>query len=92
MARIVKMSEGGYAGNMVDWVTQNPAILNPILADIGLDLVIFSHLDGEAAVNSYQATWQNMVNTGSGTAPAWMCVGPPASSDSAQHADRKSVV
>ena len=85
-ARIVKMSEGGYAGNMVDWVTQNPAILNPILADIGLDLVIFSHLDGEAAVNSYQATWQNMVNTGSGTAPAWMCVGPPASSDSAQHA------
>lgn len=85
-ARVAYMSKGGYAGNMVDWVTQNTAIFNPILADIGLDLVILSHLDGEAAVTSYQATWQNMVNTASGTAPAWMCVGPPASSDSAQHA------
>ena len=85
-ARIAYLSAGGYAGNMPDWVTQNTAILNPIFADIGMDLIIFSHLDGAAEVTGYQATWQNMVNTASGTAPAWMCIGPPASSDSGQHA------
>lgn len=60
--RIAQLHAGGGAGNMVDWVTQNPAIFNPIIKDLALDLMIFSHLDGASGVNSYQAQWQDLVN------------------------------
>jgi len=61
-ARIADMNRGGTYGNLPDWVTMPAAIAGPIFADIGLDLVIFSHLDGAAVVNANQATWQDLIN------------------------------
>jgi hypothetical protein len=61
-ARTADLNAGGGAGNMVDWVTMPAAIAGPVFNDIGLDLVIFSHLDGASAVNDYQATWQDLIN------------------------------
>ncbi len=60
--RICNLTESGGKANMVDWVTQNPAISAPILADMNIDLVLFSHLDGAAQVEANQATWQNLVS------------------------------
>lgn len=59
--RFAQLHAGGGAGNMVDWVTMPASISNPIFKDLGIDLVIFSHLDGDTGVNSYQAQWQDLV-------------------------------
>lgn len=57
------------------------AITDPIFADIAPNLLILSHLDGEAMVNSSQATLQDNLSAGvvSTGAPAasWLVIGPP---------------
>ena len=61
-SRIAQMMNGGGFGNMVDWNTMPAAISNPVFADIGLDLVLLSHLDGAAAVTAQQIAWQEKIN------------------------------
>ena len=68
---------GAGSTDLAQWITAPTAVVNPIMADIGLDLAILSHLDGASEVVANQATFQDFINTASGTAPSWVSVGPP---------------
>jgi hypothetical protein len=63
--RFAQLHAGGGAGTLSDWVTQIPAISNPIFADIGIDLLLLSHLDDEPSVATHQAQWQELVSRAS---------------------------
>jgi len=73
------------SNDLADNITASTAIMNPIFADIGVDLFVYSHFDGgQANWAANQETWQNMVNTASATTPTWLVIGPPAGEDDAQ--------
>ena len=51
--------------NNIDNAAQvSRAITDPILSDLGFNLVFLSHLDGAGLVNTWQSTLQNNVNLG----------------------------
>ncbi len=80
---IVSFATNGSTGinNIDNSALTARAITDPIFADIAPNLLILSHLDGEAMVNSSQATLQDnlaagVVSTGAPT-PSWLVIGPP---------------
>lgn len=86
-AKCAIMTNGSTSINNIDnAATTAAAIVNPVLADLAPQLVILGHLDGAAMVNSSQASFQNVVNTGitsaGAAAPSWIVVGPPSGYDS----------
>jgi hypothetical protein len=58
-----------------------PAILDPIMADIAPNLILLSHLDGAAIVNSSQAAYQDLlidaVTSSAAADPSFVVIGPP---------------
>jgi hypothetical protein len=78
-ARLAMLAAG--STDMVNWLSAPSAVSQPIIADIAPHLCVLSHLDGAAGTNSYQATWQDNVNTWAATSPTWLVIGPPVGSN-----------
>jgi hypothetical protein len=81
-ALLTILANGSNGGNETDDALACPAaILNPVLADIAPNLVLLSHLDGAAIVESSQAAYQDLVRTaissGGAATPSFVVIGPP---------------
>ena len=76
--------------NLSQNVSANSTVTATIMASVGLDLAILSHLDGAAEVPTNQATFQDNINTASGTAPNWLVIGPPVGQTDVEDALRKA--
>jgi hypothetical protein len=85
------ITNGSTAINNIDNAKNTArAITDPIFADIAPNLIVLSHLDGAAMVESSQATLQDNIAAGvvsaGSPAPSWLIVGPPIGDDDAQDA------
>lgn len=76
--------------NLEDNITASTVVTGTIMADIGVDLAMLSHLDGAAGVTDTQGQFQDMINTASGTAPNWLCIGPPVGQNDVEDALRSA--
>jgi hypothetical protein len=65
-------------------------VTNAIMGDIGIDLAFLSYLDSPSDVLSYQAPFQQMIDTASGAAPSWVVIGPPVGPNNTDDAIRKA--
>jgi hypothetical protein len=71
-------------------ITASSTVTGTIMASVGVDLALLSHLDGAADVPTHQVTFQDMINTASGTAPNWVIIGPPVGQTDVEDALRKA--